>query len=159
MSSHYWRLDLKKRSDRLKEKIQQKRWSENSVVVLEQIIFLGFYAIRKLELMKYLNPDKGHTKFKTTEFKKKKSSLSQSRNAPIEEIYDLEKGVKIDHDVLFVVHQVIHHQVFLFQWNSQSQPIGIYISSHHNKNQALVLIRLSQIVEIFEKIGEIDLKF
>ncbi len=46
--SSYWKDDLLRYAAALRKKTKQRHWSERSQAVVEKLVFLGFYSVRKL---------------------------------------------------------------------------------------------------------------
>lgn len=156
MTSHYWRADLKKRAEKLRSKEEQKKWGEDSLCILEQVIVLGFYSIRRLELSGLCPPEKLRRKIQLSEYK----CLHANPNLvhmPKENYYDLEHPNRIEKEVSFIEHQLSQSCFFESHFNQQKQPVSCYFTSDHQKSKALYQIKLQHIIDIFESISELEI--
>lgn len=156
MTSHYWRNDLKKRAEKLRCKEEQKQWGEDSLCILEQVVVLGFYSIRRLELSGLCPPEKLRKKYKLTEFKCTLSSPNLA-HSPKEECYDFKHPKNIEKEVSFIEHQLSQSCFFESHFNRQNQPDSCFFTSDHQKSKALYQIKLQDIIDIFESISELDI--
>jgi hypothetical protein len=156
MTSHYWRADLKKRAEKLRSKEEQKKWGEDSLCILEQVVVLGFYSIRRLELSGLCPPEKLRKKHQLTEYKCIHNNPNLAHSAK-EECYDFANFNTIQKEVSFIEHQLSQSCFFESQFNQQHQPESCFFTSDHQKSKALYKIKLQDIIEIFESVSELDI--
>jgi hypothetical protein len=152
--SHYWKKDLIKRADTLADKVSHKRWGEEALMILEKVVVLGFYTIQKLHQENLLSDSLKNRKIKLTQFNAKPQCTSILRITEIAELYDLEIKNTNTHNLLFLSHQFLHSRIIEFYYDKDKHPIGIYVTSDHNKSKMIFKIDFSQIIEVFEQVGE-----
>jgi hypothetical protein len=151
--SSYWKDDLLKQAKRLRQRLTQKRWLEQSFARTEQTIMIGFYSIRKLiEAHKVSDTVKDQV-LPVTAFNWSGEPINKINRTCYWENYDLENGQVVQRDLIFVCNQIIHSYVFELWWDEKNALKGIIVSSDREKNKVLYLISIQQITDLFEQIG------
>lgn len=155
-SSRYWRNDLKNRSLKLSHMIEQERWGEKDGFILEQVISLGFYGIRRLEVCGFLNPKRLKATVALKEFAHLPGAPQHPALYPLGESYLLEKGNPQRRDCAFLTHQLSHSYLFEVKLNKAGRPTGVYFTSDHLKKKILFLAEVKVFIETFDNLSVLD---
>jgi hypothetical protein len=152
--SRFWKDDLIKQANSLRAKTKQRRWTETSSARLEQAIMLGFYSIRKLIESQKLSSAVINQKISANMYIWKGKSVTRINWIKIDKLYDLEKPKTIRKDLLFFCHQFVHSYVFCEYFEEITGFIeGVFVSSDRERNRNLYSLSISQIIALFEQIG------
>lgn len=154
--SHYWKEDLARLADRLRKKARQRRWPERSLAKLEQGIFIGFYAVRKLlearklserEIKRLISAD-------SFSYTGKQQITLLNWNTKLHEAFNFEKPKKVKLSITFLCNQVIHSYVYKEVFDEEGLLTGIFISSDRERNRMLYFIALSELIKTFSTISK-----
>jgi hypothetical protein len=152
--SRFWKDDLIKQANFLRAKTKQRRWTEASSARLEQAIMLGFYSIRKLVESQKLSNAVINQKITASVYVWKGKPVTRINWVKIDELYDLEKPKTVSKDLLFFCHQFVHSYVFWEYFEEDTRFVeGVFVSSDRERHRNLYSLSISQIIALFEQIG------
>jgi hypothetical protein len=155
-NSSYWKDDLLKNAHGLRKRAKQKRWADASFVRVEQAIMLGFYSIRKLVESKLLSDTIASQTIELTAYSWKGKAITRVNSLGFDKLYDLDNGVTVTKDLLFVCHQMVHSYIFLTPLNENGSLDGVIFSSDRERHTALYFLDINRIITLFEFIGNDD---
>lgn len=144
-----WRRYLNKCALRLEKRFRQKRWSSRSAFLLEQDIFLGFYAIRKIMESKKFNPKLAGLNPKVLQYAYNKvanSTLDVNHPLYSYELFNY-KSYKLSTKKLS--DQFIHSYHFVTEVPLGGALTGFYFVSDWLKDKQIFYIKLLKVIEIF----------
>jgi hypothetical protein len=151
--SHYWKDDLLQRAQQLRRRVNQRRWTGVSSARVEQIIMLGFYAVRKLIEAKKLSDDVANQTLKIAAHPWRGESVTRLYRFDYWGLYNLNRRRTVVRSVAFLCNQVIHSYIFALSFDESGFFNGILVASDRERHQALYFIQSQQIVELFEQVG------
>ena len=151
--SHYWKKDLLKRADKLSDQVTHIRWGEEALMIMEKVIVLGFYSVQKLLQENLLSDKTQNIKISIKKYPAITQDNTIIRSSTIADLYNLEKHSKSNQNILFLCHQFLQPRYVEFYYDKNNHPLGLYITSEHNKKKAIFKIELSQIIAIFNDAG------
>jgi len=151
--SSYWKDDLLKQAKFLRKKIAQKRWPESTLVRIEQSIMIGFYTIRKLIEAKKISDSNIKRKFQIKFYSWSGKLATWINLYRVEILYDFSKSAPVEKDMIFICNQFIHSYIFMTSFNRAGKLTGILFNSDKERNKALYYVKIKQIINVFEVIG------
>lgn len=155
-SSSTWRNDLKNRCKKLNNMIGQERWTEKDGFILEQVVCLGFYGIRRLEVCGLLNPKRLKGMVDLKEFPHRPGGPLYPGLYPLEESYSLSEGCSLRRNCKFLIHQLSHSYLFEVKLNKAGRPTAVYFTSDHLKKKSLFLAEVKVFIETFDNLSVLD---
>lgn len=152
--SCFWKEPLLDSALRFKEYRSYFEIDEETYVKIEKDIFIGFYSIRKLI----------DTETKVTDALKAEKHLVQwyahigdnvtwRNNHKLDLLYDLNKSHSEKRDLWFLSSRIIHSFIFELCINKNGGFDGILFTSDTDKNKKLYMLNLTQLIELFELVG------
>ncbi|MES2484770.1 MAG: hypothetical protein V4581_02325 [Bacteroidota bacterium] len=191
LESYYWKKELIKTSKKITKKIKiPKNWKPSKHASFEKEIMLGFYIIRKLMDANKLTNKICSSKFDCKVYSNNGKQVTLLNKFSIEENYNLENSKIQKLDLKFLINQFIHSYIFSpvikyvdeqslnllekgeisdeelaeITENGTMELCGIFFNSDTNKNKYLYEIDISQIINIFDLVGNcnvtrIEMKF
>ncbi len=157
--SYFWKQDLLKQAQFLRRKVSQKRWPEAAYVRLEQAVMLGCYAVRKLAQSDKLTDGTSKSQMAVTAFPLAAGQeVTRVNRHRVEELYDLDKPRGEKRSIMWVCNQVIHSYVMIWLFDSAGGLHGFFVSSDLKKNSAVYQVPVSEIIEMFERVGNDKVK-
>jgi hypothetical protein len=147
--SHPWKQSLEHQARTLQELMQPHRLSGTSFVKLEETIVLGCYTIRRL-INGFLLPEScRHQSVPMNAFPRRPHGSPLPGDEPLKIRYDLDNGRPVQHDPLFLCHQVLQNCVFEPWLTPDHLLAGIYITSDHQRKIALYGVSLNTLRDLF----------
>ena len=151
--SHPWKQSLLRQAEVLQELRKPHRWGEASSARLEETVVLGCYAVRRLVCGFLLSDALVHRLMPMTAFPARRKSGLLLGDEPLQDLYDLQVGKAVAHDLLFLCHQVIQNCIFVPQFDEGHALQGIYVTSDHQHKVALYRINVDAVGALFTSIG------
>jgi len=153
-SSHPWKQELIHRAAALQAFTGSHHLTGLSTVKLEEDIVLGCYAIRRLVSGFLIPESRAHQPFPMTAYPRRRQAAPALGGEPLTVRYDLEAGRVVQHDLMFLCHQVLQNCVFE-PWTAEGNTLrGIYVTSDHQRKIALYGVSLTALVDLFLRIGK-----
>jgi hypothetical protein len=152
-TSHPWKQVLERQAKALQELMKPHRISEATTVKLEETVVLGCYTIRRL-INGFLLPEslRNHP-FPMSAFPRRPQSTSLLDDEPLRIRYDLEASRPVQHEPIFLCHQVLQNCVFEPWLTTDHQLTGIYVTSDHQHKIALYGVSLESLKELFHHLS------
>jgi hypothetical protein len=151
--SKYWKDDLLRWAEDLRKRSQQRRWSDKSLARLEQTIMLGFYSIRKLAEARKLSQRTIERQVSLTAYPWRGKLVTRYNWHRLSELYDFERQEDTSRDLRFICNQIVHSYVFVAEFDEAGLLQGVVFCSDRQRNQRSFCIRLIDVVELFEIVG------
>lgn len=151
--SHPWKLTLEHQSKALQEIMKPHRLSDATMVKLEETVVLGCYTIRRLINGFLLSESHRNQPVPMIAYPRRHHSSSLLGDEPLRNRYDMDAGRPVQHDPLFLCHQVLQNCVFEPWLSSDTQLAGIYVTSDHQRKIALYGINLVALQDLFHHLG------
>lgn len=125
------------------------------MVNFEKQLIISFFMIRKLlETYRVSQKSRRH-KAKVFCFKPSGKKITKLNHYSIDKIYDLKREFKIKKGIVFIANQLIHScTIFAYR----NDPIdrnwgGVFACSDWERNKAIYRIPISEIIKIFQLVG------
>jgi len=151
--SGYWKNDLLRQAKFLRKKAAQKRWTESTFVRVEQSIMMGFYAIRKLIEARKISDSNIKRKIQIKSYSWSGKLVTWINLHRVDMLYDFSNPTLVEKDMVFICNQFIHSYIFMTSFNRSDKLAGILFNSDKERNKALYYIKIKQIVNVFELVG------
>lgn len=154
-TSHPWKKHLLRQAGALDAFRGARRCTEASAVKLEETVVLGFYAINRL-IGGYLLTDAAmHRPIPMTAYPlRRPAGAVRLGDEAVTELYDLEQGRHVSHDLLFAAHQVLHNCALVPRFEPADGLTGILVTSDHQRKVAIYGMRIETLSALFRAIGE-----
>jgi len=152
--AQYWKRDLKRLANQLRNWQTQRRWPRASFGSLEKSIMVGFYAIRRLlEAFQPMLPIERADLYQLTVFPSSNKRFSQLIWPNVHEHFDLAKPKTDRQPLSFICNQVIHSYVFAPWSDANGRLAGIFFSSDRKKHCELFRMEIEAIIKLFEQVA------
>jgi hypothetical protein len=155
MVSHpeYWRRDLKKMSDSLKKRYNQKRWDARSINKVEKEIFLGFFMVRKLIENDYVDDRIKSRNIILKEYAKISDTyINDPSKFP--RSYDLMNGNDTQLTYKKLANQFIHSYYFSLFVPFNKSLVGFYFASDDDRSDRIFYLRLLEVIQVYNSVHE-----
>lgn len=153
MRDIFWKKSLLRQSATLRQRVRQKRWTDNTFASVEQTVMVGFYSIRKLIEARNLSDSIRKQNLKIITYHWKGDPVTRLNRFFADELYDLRKPKAVEKDLLFLCHQVVHSYFFEPSFNKKSHLNGVFVSSDRERNRVVYFLGIRQIINLFEQVG------
>jgi len=151
--SRYWKEPLLETAKVLRSEPLLENLDECDQVQIEKEVMIGFYSIRKLlDTVKVSDSIKRMTI--TLTWFENKSQVDILERHDLDKLYDLSKGHEETRKLRFICDQFIHSYVFIQSADEKGRLNGFYFSSDKEKNNKLYFMDATNVITIFEKVGE-----
>jgi len=151
--SAYWKDDLLKRAEFLRQKQRQRRWTERSLAKVEQTVMIGFYSIRKLADANKVSGDVMARQVRVRQFLAVGKPVTLLNWHHIDELYDLRKGQAVYLSLKDLCNQFIHSYCFIVSFNGQGCFNGVLVCSDHSRRRRLYYVSARAIIGILRNVG------
>lgn len=152
-TSHPWKQTLEHQARTLQDLMKPHRLSDTTMVKLEETVVLGCYAIRRLINGFLLPESQRNHPVPMSAFPRRQHSSSLLGDEPLRIRYDLDAGRPVQHDPIFLCHQVLQNCVFEPWVAPDHLLMGIYVTSDHQRKIALYGISLATLQTLFHTVG------
>lgn len=153
LSSHPWKLSLEHQARTLQELLKPHRLSEATLVKLEETVVLGCYTIRRLINGFLLSEAQRHQPIPMTAFPRRPNDSTFPTDRTLKLRYDLNAGRPVQHDPIFLCHQVLQNCYFEPWLTPEHQLTGIQVTSDHQRKVALYGVQLEVLHTLFHQLG------
>lgn len=151
--SHPWKVALERRAKALQEIAGAHGVTAATRVKLEESVVLGCYTIRKLINAFLLPESRCHDHFPMTAFPRRHIDAPVVGDEPLRIRYDLEAGRIVQHDLMFLCHQVLQNCVFEPWCDADRRLSGVHVTSDHQRKVALYGVKISALSDLFNRIS------
>ena len=152
--SQYWKNDLKKNVVFLHEKLDQRVWREASFAAVEKRIMLSCYIVRKMAESNKIPPLLFSKKVALYSYKSRGKTVDLMNCHRVEELYKIDKAIKITKPFSYIANQIIHSFIFLFAFKSKNELEGIIFNSDKSKKHELYMLPLKDFIDILSPIAQ-----
>lgn len=151
--SSYWKDDLLRQARALRARIAQRRWPQISFAKVEQCLMSSFYAVRKLIDAKKLSEKVISSSLRVTRFPSTGKPVHHLGWHYLERLYDFPGAVETNIGLRKLCNQFVHSYVFQLMFTEQGGLDGVLVTSDDKRRSYLYLIKVRQIIDLFETIG------
>ena len=157
--SQYWKKQLIKSAAKINRRMTTKRiWTVEQIGGFEQEVMIGFYMIRKLMDAKKLTNIICSTKIEGEKYMNNGRTVTLLNNHNPDKLYNLNTPFVQKFDLKFLINQIVHSYLFYPDFEEMSDGIyaldKLYFTSDDNRNKFLYSIKISDIINLFVKVGE-----
>lgn len=151
--SHPWKQTLERKATALQKLADTHRLTGATLVNVEETVVLGCYAVRSLINGFLLSEARCHQAFSMTAFPRRHQSTPMLGDEPLRIRYDLDAGGIVQHDLMFLCHQVLQNCVFEPWLDTNHHLTGVYITSDHQRKIALYGVGLGALSDLFLRLS------
>jgi len=151
--SAYWKDDLLKQAEFLRQKQRQRRWTERSLAKVEQTVMIGFYSIRKLADAIKVSSAVMARQIRVRQFLALEKPVTLLNWHHIDELYDLRKGQAVFLSLKDLCNQFIHSYCFIVSFNEQGRFNGVFVCSDHSRKRRLYYVSARAIIGVMRNVG------
>ena len=155
-SSHPWKQELARKAAILQPMAGPHRLTDSTAAKLEETVVVGCYAIRRLVNGFLIPESRIHHPVAMTAFPHRRQTIPVLGDEPLPTRYDLGAGRLVNHDLVFLCHQVLQNCIFEPWQSADHSLIGILVTSDHQRKIALYGVTLPALIELFHRIGTED---
>ena len=152
--SEYWKKDLEKNVVFFHGKLYQKRWNQNSFAALEKKIMLSCYIVRKLYESNKIPKTLFESSLYLYSYKNKGIVVDLLNSHRFNDLYEIDKPVKITKPFSYVINQIIHSYTFRFTFESKNKLCGLAFNSDRSKKNELYMLRLADFIDVLSPVAE-----
>ncbi len=147
--SSYWKKTLAGHAEAIQVKLRQRRWREESFLIVEQAVMLSCYIVRKLAEAKKIADSKFQAPLALRAFDATGKTVDLLNNHRLNELYVLEQGRSLSKPLSYIANQLIHSYVFVPVFGESNRLSGIAFNSDRSKNRELYMLELAPLAEAF----------
>lgn len=152
--SYYWKKPLLTGANFIRKYMDEENITDAQFARIEREIFIGFYTVRKLlEATGKVSPETRDLQVSLKCYPKRSGQplVDWYNRSEFWELYDLEDGRCERRDLLYVANQMVHSFIFVLSGHDDGH--GAFFTSDRDKKSRLSFITTSEIVRIFEIVG------
>jgi len=151
--SKYWRDDLHRRAQALRNKQKQHRWFDASFGRLEQTIMLAFYSIRKLAEAKKIPDSQFQQSVELLFYSAIGKPVTLLNWHNLDELYKVQEPSGLVKPLSFVANQIIHSFVFVPILTPSRTLDGIAFNSDKTRQSGVFCIKIDEIIRILNSVS------
>ncbi len=156
--SYPYKDELLKIAKRLRKRKSQKRWPEESFIIMEKDVFFACFIIRKLiEARTKISNSTAKMQLNLIRYPVLEGKVPNIRNNHrADELYDLQKGSKCQRNLHDVVSEIIHSYILMFslgQMKYLEDDFSILFNSFKQRRQSIFSIHIDDFCDLLELIG------
>ena len=145
--SYPYKDELLKIAKRLRKRKTQKRWPEESFIIMEKDVFFSCFIIRKLiEARTKISGSTAQKQLNLTRYPIIEGKLPNIKNNHrADELYNLQQGSKCSRNLYDVVSEIIHSYILMFslgQFQYLENDFSILFNSFKQKGLAVFSISI-----------------
>lgn len=149
-----WKTELERLAKDLRALARRKRLDDRARVRLELTTLAALYAIWKLAESHHLSEALLHRPIVLTAYPFRRPRDGESLGRVGLGHYDLSAGRRVDHDVVFLCHQMLNNHVFASRPPGSGGPLeGIYLTSAQQKRVALYGIAIDDLIGLVSAVA------
>lgn len=167
--SRPWKARLYEHAEKLTHLLSIDNLSEKDLVLAEESIMVGCFAVRKLLESEKLSEEVEAISLKSNSFPAitrrapewsgvERMQMSAFDNHKFDRYFDLENSVEEDVKMRDLLNQAIHSVCFQFLFNEDGKLLALLVCSDHRIRDAkpLLNILIDDIVTLFRKVAQDD---
>lgn len=147
--SSYWKDSLRKHTQMLNEKLEQRVWRDSSFSKVEQSVMLSCYIVRKLAEAKKIADAKFQNPLKMKRFRATGETVDLLNKHKLDELYQLSESSEITKPLSYVANQIIHSFIFVPIFETAEKIHGFAFNSDRSKSSELYMLELRTLIEAF----------
>jgi len=151
--SSYWKDDLLRYAAALRKKTKQRHWSERSQAVVEKLVFLGFYSVRKLFEAEKLSTSLRQLSLVTAIYPPTGKNVTRHNWHKTDELFHLDCSQSATITLPQLANQAIHSYVFQLGFTHRNTLSFMLICSDHQRDKGLHHVWFRDVIRVFERVG------
>jgi len=152
IDSVIWKEKLEQDVRILSKRLNQRHWTERSIVLFERELMLTFFSIRALIEAGKLTDRTSHKEYKFTTYPNKGTIVDDYTKYDIDEVFDLYSGIEKKLSLKLLTHQFVHAYVIFTEFSEEGKVIGVLLCSDWEKKNILIQLPISLAIEIIEDV-------
>jgi len=158
IDSVIWKEKLEQDVRILKKRLNQRHWTDKSVVLFERELMLTFFSIRALIEAGKLTDRTSHKEYKFITYPNKGKVVDDYTKYDIGEVFDLHSGTEKKLSIKLLTHQFVHAYVIFTEFSEEGNVIGVLLCSDWEKKNILIQLPISLAIEIIEDVVDDEIK-
>ncbi len=155
--SHPWKHRIAQKAASLRRRASQRRWPLSSLPLLEEEVFVGAYAIRKLLEARKLSDEVESLRVPVETFPATGVTVDLMNWDKIDLLYDLTRPGRDSLSLQDFVNQMIHSFVFMRSVTDEGGLAGLFFTSDRQRRKRLSLVTLEDLVSVFDQVASDDI--
>jgi hypothetical protein len=151
--SAYWKEELLRHARRIR---RRQALTSRSTAGLEKDLMIGFYSIRKLVEAHKVSEEIRDRPLHLQGYPWAGSPVTFMNWDRIDQKYDLEHPVGLTRTVMWLANQMIHSFAFMPCFDSRGKLDSILFNSDRTRRQHLYVMRVNEIIILFEEVSAND---
>jgi hypothetical protein len=151
--SRTWKEDLLRRAARLSKRSTQRRWSDQSMALLERELMVGFFSIRKLVDSHKVSDGISNSRIAVSRVPSTGYGATKLNAHKVEKLFDFERLTGSTMSLRDLCNQVIHSLVFTFYTHEDGRIESFLVASDREKNDSAVIVTLAVTQAMFTSVG------
>jgi hypothetical protein len=152
IDSEIWKEKLEQDVRSLRKRLNQRRWTERSVVLFERELMLAFFSIRALIEAGKLTDRTSHKEYGFITYPNKGKIVDDITKYDFYEVFDLDAGIEKKLTLKLLTHQFIHAYVIFTEFSEEGKAVGVLLCSDWEKNNNLIQLPISLAINIIEDV-------
>ena len=152
IDSVIWKEKLEQDVHVLRKRLNQRHWTERSVVLFERELMLTFFSVRALIEAGKLTDRTSHKEYKFITYPNKGKIVDDYTKYDIDDVFDLHSGTERKLSLKLLTHQFVHAYVIFTEFSEEGKVIGVLLCSDWEKKNILIQLPISLAIEIIEDV-------
>ena len=152
IDSEIWKEKLEQDVRSLRRRLNQRRWTERSVVLFERELMLTFFSIRALIEAGKLTDRTCHKEYKFITYPNKRKIVDENTKYDIDEVFDLDARIEKKLSLKLLTNQFIHAYVIFTDFSEEGKAVGVLLCSDWEKKNILIQLPISLAIKIIEDV-------
>jgi len=152
INSVIWKEKLEQDICALRKRLNQRHWSERSVVLFERELMLICFSIRALIEARKLTDRISHREYELVTHSNKGRIVDDYTKYDVDELFDLDSGIEKKLSLKLLAHQFVHAYVIVTEFSEEGKAIGVLLCSNWEKKNILIRLPISLAIEIVKDV-------
>ncbi len=152
IDSVIWKEKLEQDVRILKKRLNQRHWTDRSVVLFERELMLTFFSIRALIEAGKLTNRTSRNEYRFITYPNKGKIVDDYTKYDIDEVFDLCAGTEKKLSLKLLTHQFVHAYVISAEFSEKGKVIGVLLCSDWEKKNTLIQLPINLAIEIIEDV-------
>jgi hypothetical protein len=156
IDSAIWKDKLEEDLRALRKRLDQRRWTERSIVLFERELMLIFFSIRALIEAGKLTDRMSHKEYKFITYPNNGKIVDDYTKYDVDKVFDLYSEIEKKISLKTLTHQFVHTYVIITEFSEQG--ISVLLCSDWEKKNMVIRIPISLAIEMIEDVLADDIQ-
>ncbi len=158
--SRRWKRALARRTEALRRRRWQRRWSEPSLATVEQDLFMSAYIVRKLLDSYKVSDEVESLLIRARQYVPTGRRADIMNWHRIGELYDLSLGEEVSITLRDFCNQLIHSLVFVLAHGEENGGLdGFFVSSDRDSRERLLYFGIDDVVAALLAVANDEIRY